>query len=87
MEKSIIEEIYMNNESFGKRVVFNEQYKKLSDKALKCYNQFTAILNDEQKKLFEKFLDLEMDACGESEFLHFKEGVKVGLLLAMESLV
>ena len=86
MNKSIIEEIYMSSDNFGKNVVWDEQYKKASDKAYKCYNQLMDILNDEQKKLFEKFTDLEIDACGESEFLHFKEGVKVGLRLAVECL-
>ncbi len=87
MKKSIIKEIYLNNEGLGEQVVLNKKYKKASDKAYKFYEQLMDELNDEQKKIFEDFTDSEMDASAEREFLHFKAGLKVGLLLAVECLI
>ena len=87
MKKSIIEEIYLSSESLNERIPFSEENKKISAEAYKFYNQLTGILNDEQKKIFENFVDLEMGACAESELMHFKEGLKVGLRLAMECLI
>lgn len=87
MEKSIIEEIYMNNESISEQIVMSEKHKKLSDEAYKLYNQFIETLNDGQKKIFENFLELEMEVCAEGEFTNFKEGLKVGVLLCMECMI
>ena len=87
MEKSIIEEIYFNNLSLGEQIVLSGQYKKISDEAYKYYKQLNDMLNDEQKKIFENFANSEMGVCAEGELLHFKEGLKVGLILAMECLI
>ena len=51
------------------------------------YTHLKALSNDEQKKIFEDFIESEMEARGEVEYMHFKEGVKVGLLLAIECLI
>ena len=87
MTRSIIEEIYSNNECLSERVALSERYKKISDEAYKFYTQLIDSLNDEQKKIFENFTDSEMGVCAEGEYMHFKEGLKVGLLLAMECLI
>lgn len=87
LKDSIVREIFMNNVDLGERIGFNEDYKKLSDKAFKLFNKLIGALNDEQKKAFDNFLNAEMDSNAEGEFLHFKEGVKVGLRLAMECLL
>ena len=86
MLKSIIKEIHTDNQCISEQIVLSERYKKISDEALKFYNQLSALLNDDQKIIFEKYVDSEMGICAEGELLHFKEGVKVGLLLAMECL-
>ena len=39
MKKSIIKEIYLNNEGLGEQVVLNKKYKKASDKAYKFYEK------------------------------------------------
>lgn len=86
MNKSIIEEICLNNTSLRERA-FSDEYKKLSDETDKLYKQLIDILNDEQKKIFNEFIDLGIGVCGEMEFLRFKEGFKAGLLLAIECLI
>jgi len=87
MKKSIIEEICFNNESLIEQVMLSEEYKNLSDNALKFYTQLNGVLNDEQKKIFNDFIDSEMGVCAEGESLFFKEGLKAGLLLVMECLI
>lgn len=86
MKKSIIEEIYLDNQSLSEKVKPSEEYKKVSDESYGFYEQLNKILNDEQKEIFEKFANSEMGVCAEAELMHFKEGVKVGFLFAIECL-
>jgi len=87
MKNSIIEEICFHSESLIEQVTMSEEYKKRSKEAYKFYTQLNEALNDEQKKLFDDFIDSEMGVCAEGESLFFKEGLKAGLLLAMECLI
>lgn len=86
MLKSIIEEIYSNNESVCEQIVQSEKHLKAADEAYKFYKQLIETLNDEQKNLLENFADKELEATAESEFTNFKEGMKIGFLLAVECL-
>ena len=85
MNKSIIDEICLNNAILRKQS-FSNEYEKLSDEVYKLYVQLTDILNDEQKKIFNQYVDTKMCACAEDELVHFREGFKTGLLLAFECL-
>lgn len=85
MNKSVIDEICLNNAILRKRS-FSKEYEKLSDEANKLYVQLTDILNDEQNKIFNRYIDMQMCACAEDELVHFKEGFKTGLLVAIECL-
>lgn len=85
MNKSIIEEICLNSTILRKRV-FSEKHGKKSAEAYKLYVQLTDILNDEQKNIFNKYVDMDIEECAEAETAHFKEGFKTGLLLAIECL-
>lgn len=87
MKKSIIEKIYFNNVSLSEQVVLSDGYKKISDEAYKFYKQLHEVLSDEQKKIFEDFVNSETGVCAEGSLLHFKEGLKVGLLLSIECLM
>lgn len=87
MKKSIIEEIYYDKLNVCEQVELSEEYKKISDEAYRFYKRLKNILNDEQKKIFEDFANSEIGVCAEGELLHFKEGFKLGLLLAIECLM
>lgn len=87
MENSIIDEFLSNNDRVGKKVVLSEEYKKKADKAYKLYMQLLDTLNDEQKKIFKEYVDTKTAACAEADTVHFKEGLRVGLLLAIECLI
>ncbi len=86
MKKSIIDEVCFHNESLIEQVVPSEEYKNLSDKANKYYTQLEKILSDEQKKVLDKFADSDFEASAVGQKMFFKEGLKAGLLLAMECL-
>ncbi len=86
MKKSIIDEICFNGESLIEQVVISEEYKKLSADAHKYYNQVNEVLTDEQRNVFDKFVNSEFAAIAVGEKLFFKEGLKAGILLAMECL-
>lgn len=87
MQKSIIEEIFMNNESLCEQIKLTEEYKKRFDEAYDFYEQLCALLSDEQNKILENFVEAKMGESAEGELIHFKEGFKVGLRLAMECLI
>lgn len=87
MQNSIIEDIFFNSVSLSERIELSKEYKKVSDKSYEIYTKLIGLLNDEQKKLLEDFADNEMGVCAEGEILYFKEGLKVGMMLASECFV
>ena len=87
MEKSIVERICYDCESLSEHIVLSDEYKRLTKEALEFYNRLNNLLNDEQKKIFEDFVDSEIQVRAEHSLLHFKEGLKTGLLLAIECLI
>lgn len=84
MKKSMIEEVYFSNESICEQIEPTKEYKKFSDEAFRLYDKLSGILTEEQKELFEDFVNKNMDERAEAEIMHFKKGFKTGLLLAME---
>jgi len=63
-----------------------EEYKNLSGQGLDAYNKIKKTLSKEQNELFEEFVNLNIDAAGLANEIHFKEGFKAGILLALECL-
>ncbi len=86
MKKSIIDEICFNGESLIEQVVLSEEYKNLSADAHKYYNQVNEVLTDEQRNVFDKFVNSEFETSAVGQKMFFKEGFKAGVLLAMECL-
>lgn len=72
MQQSVIEDILMNNVSVGEQIKFTEEYKKRFDKAYDFYEQLCAMLNDEQNKVLEYFVEAKMGETAEGELIHFK---------------
>ena len=80
----ILEEIYLGdirpNERFFKR---NSQYAKALDEVVKVGDTLTASLNEDEKKLFEDFMDAQREVnvltdC-ETFCFAFKLGAKIML--------
>lgn len=84
---TIVENIFLKNKSLSEQVKMSEEYKKISEESYGYYKRLKEILNDEQKEILDNFADAEMGVCAEGEYLHFRQGLKVGLLLAMELLL
>lgn len=85
MKNSIIEELFFN-EGIGERLPQTKERQKASDKAFELYNRLMDCLSDEQKEIFNNFTELETSVSAKQECSCFKEGVRIGLLLAIECL-
>ena len=83
MNKPIIEEIYL---SLIEKVPMSAEYEKATGEVYKFYEQLNGVLNDEQKKIFEDYVNSEIEVCSQGESLYFKQGLKFGLRLAIECL-
>ena len=83
--KSILEEIYFGRRGDFEKIVVDERYEKADEKYSKIYNELVTGLNESQRQILDKLVDatagLEI-AIGCS---HFKEGFKIGVLVAVET--
>lgn len=83
--KSIIEEIYLGKRGHSEMIKASDEYWKVHDEVGKYYEKLESQLTDEQKKILN---DLYTEMGGleaEQGLTHFKEGVKIGMLLAIEA--
>ncbi len=85
MTKSIIKELYYGNNVQMETIKPTNEYWKIDDKLEAIETKFTNTLNKNQKKLFNKVIDLHYDLMLESSVQHFVEGFKLGLNLGVES--
>ena len=83
MEHSIIEYILYNDYTC-EAVKYSKEYKRVSDKRYKIYNELREMLTNEQREKFDKYVDLEMDEFALSNDAYFKLGVKVGVRFVSE---
>ena len=86
MTKSIIEKIFLGGVGFCDSVKLSEKYEKISKKAYEVYFKLKEDLNERQKEIFNIYSDLRTEECAESDMTYFKEGVKLGILLCMDSM-
>lgn len=84
MESSIIDSVYEIDESINDEVYNNKDYRKASERALKCYEKLRETLTDEQKDDFEKFIEQEAERTGLRIRISFKCGVKYGARFVSE---
>ena len=81
--KSVIEDIY-----YGKWSVENfkpsEEYGKISDECDKLYKEIEKHLNKEQRKNLFDLVVKDGGLEAETACTHFKEGFKLGFLIAVE---
>lgn len=83
--KSIIEEIYFGKRGFAKTIKANENYWKVHDQVGVLYEKLLKELSDEQKSMLDEFYSVIGGLESEQSLEHFKEGFKLGLLLATEA--
>ena len=82
--KSAIEKIYFG-EADREEIPATEEWKRLADEGLKVYEKFYPSLTEEQKKQFDEIYEYESGQEAEMILQYYKEGFKLGLMLAVEA--
>ena len=83
----VLEDLYLGdirpNERFFKR---NSQYAKALDEVVKVGDALTASLNEEEKKLFEDFMDAQREVTVLTDCETFCYAFKLGAKIMMDVL-
>ena len=83
--KSLIEQLFYDNENLSGKTELNEKYKHLNDSERKLLEKLLSGLTPEQENLLSDLLEVRCNLEAEAAFLHFKTGFKAGMRLAHES--
>ena len=86
MFESLIEEIFLDNCGQMEKVNRSKKLVRLQAKSCEQYDRLFAVLDDEHKDWLEKVWDADVARETENIFLHFRAGLKFGLLLTIEAL-
>ena len=62
-----------------------KQYKELSNKRMKLYNQLNVFLSDENSALFDEYTEVLFGICEEQAMAAFVYGIKFGMKLNEET--
>ena len=84
--KSIIEEIYLMKRGSVGTVKMSDEYWKINNIVTEKTEEYRKMFKEEQQSEFLEFCDTCTSLGTESALSHYKEGFKIGLLLAMECL-
>ena len=83
MEHSMID-FLLHNDDMHEEVKYSKEYKRVSDRRYKIYEELRGMLTEEQRQQFDKFVNLEIDEIALSNEAYFKTGIKVGVRLVSE---
>lgn len=83
--KSIIEQFYYRQEPLYESIPQSEEYLKREREYDSIHTKIEDTLNEEQKQLLDDLWLAGVGLKSEANLTYFKEGVKFGLLLAMEA--
>ena len=84
--KSVIEDIYYGNRGHSETIKESEEYFKVQQEVGTLCEEFDKTLTEEQRQVFEKIHYLLLGLEAEATVTHFKEGFKLGMLAAVESM-
>lgn len=82
--KSAIEEIYHGNVGSSGQIKESQEYWEINKEYCELYDKMLESLNDEQKEILNKIYEASSGLESEAACAHFKEGFKVGMLVAAE---
>lgn len=86
--QSIIDDIYYEKIGLGgEQIKYSEKYNKTKKEYDSLFEKLENTLNKEQKQTLEELFEKSCDLEAELTRLHFKEGFKSGMLIALEVLV
>lgn len=84
--KSIIEEIFYGDKGYWESIKSSAKYEEVNAELSCLCDNFCKELSEEQiikfKEIEDKFCQSEMEA----DLVHYKEGIKIGILLGLEVL-
>ena len=83
--KSAIEQIFMGQRGDGQKIKPTQKYWESFKKFSAEYDKLAAELNEEQKQWLENIYNFVCEMEEEAEFSHYREGVKIGILLGVEA--
>ena len=83
----ILEELYIGNVRPGERSFKrNSQYGRALNESADAADRLIAVLNDEQKKLFEEFMDAQREVSVLTDAEPFIFGFRTGAKIMMDVL-
>lgn len=87
MHRNLIEALYFGEINETTSTTFEtEEYYKADREFNKLYEQLKETLNDEQKELLRKMLEIDNITSGEIVVAAYKDGFRMGMGLAVEGL-
>lgn len=85
--KSIIEDIYMGRRGDSQTIQPSEEYWKVHEEVSKQYDKIANQLTAEQKNALDELCLITGGLESEHGISCFKEGFKIGLLVAIEAFI
>ncbi|MDE5765705.1 MAG: hypothetical protein K2I17_00890 [Clostridia bacterium] len=83
---SIIKELFFGERGQHENIITGKRYKKLCEELFEVCKELSKDFNEKQKELFEMICNMQAEIEGEAVFQNYREGFKIGLLLALECL-
>ena len=84
--KSIIKEIYMGTSGSVGTIKMSDKYWETNHIVSEMTDEYKKTFNEEEQRKFLEFCDMYTLLSAENALTHYKEGFKIGLLLAFECL-
>lgn len=82
--KSVIEKIYNGERGCFENINESEKYWEISKEYGNIYDELAEGLTEKQKKILDNLFIVSGGLEAEAACTHFKEGFKLGLLIAIE---
>lgn len=82
--KSILEEIYYDNEGIDEKIPRSEEYKNVYKEYDKLFSKLLETLNKEQQKMLDDLFVLTGGLENETGLIYFKAGFKFCMQLVFE---
>lgn len=84
--ESIIKQLFFGERGQYENIITGKRYKELFEELYEMCKELSNDFNDKQKELFEKICSKQAQIESEAIFQNYREGFKIGLILAFECL-
>lgn len=83
---SIIKELFFGKRGQYENIITGKRYRELFEELCEVCKELSKDFNNKQKELFENICNMQSEIEAEAVFQNYREGFKIGLLLALECL-